>query len=165
LTDKSSAAGDLAVIHGMDTEKKTRAATAGVGAGRKASAVKPASSPASSSAPGKATGKIKFERRFPRFVLDVRLQVRMFQDGEFRTCWGRSTELGQDGIGATLTGSLESGEIVTLEIPLPLTPYPIKVRAIVRYCQGLRYGFEFLTMNESQRDTMRRVCDYLATRV
>jgi hypothetical protein len=95
----------------------------------------------------------------------VRLQVRMFQDGEFRTCWGRSTELGQDGIGATLTGSLESGEIVTLEIPLPLTPYPIKVRAIVRYCQGLRYGFEFLTMNESQRDTMRRVCEYLATRV
>src|SRR5580658_6106790 len=104
-------------------------------------------------------------RRFPRFTLDVRLQVRMFQDGEFRTCWGRSTELGQDGIGATLTGSLESGEIVTLEIPLPLTPYPIKVRAIVRYCQGLRYGFEFLTMNESQRDTMRRVCEYLATRV
>src|SRR5580692_6551293 len=103
-------------------------------------------------------------RRFPRFILDVRLQVRMFQDVEFRTCWGRSTELGQDGIGATLTGSLESGEIVTLEIPLPLTPYPIKVRAIVRYCQGLRYGFEFLTMNESQRDTMRRVCEYLASR-
>src|SRR5271166_1270075 len=103
-------------------------------------------------------------RRFPRFTLDVRLQVRMFQDGEFRTCWGRSTELGQDGIGATLTGSLESGEIVTLEIPLPLTPYPIKVRAIVRYCQGLRYGFEFLTMNESQRDTVKRVCQYLATK-
>ena len=70
----------------------------------------------------------------------------------------------QDGIGATLTGSLEPGEIVTLEIPLPLTPYPIKVRAIVRYRQGLRYGFEFLTMNENQRDTIRRVCDYLATK-
>lgn len=103
-------------------------------------------------------------RRFPRFTLDVRLQVRMFQDGEFRSCWGRSTELGQDGIGATLTGTLSTGEIVTLEIPLPLTPYPIKVRAIVRFCQGLRYGFEFLTMNDSQRDTVRRVCDYLASK-
>ena len=70
----------------------------------------------------------------------------MFQAGEFRTCWGRSTEMGQDGIGATLTGSLEPGEIVTLDIPLPLAPYPIKVRAIVRYRQGLRYGFEFLTL-------------------
>lgn len=105
----------------------------------------------------------KYNRRFPRYAIDVRLQVRMFQEGEFRTCWGRSTEIGQDGIGATLTGSLETGEIVTLEIPLPLTAYPIKVRAIVRYRQGLRYGFEFLTMNDSQRDTIKRVCEYLAT--
>lgn len=151
----------------MDTEKKTRAATAEAGEGKekKGSAAKLSSSSSTSPSPGPTGGKVKFARRFPRFTLDVRLQVRMFQDGEFRTCWGRSTELGQDGIGATLTGSLESGEIVTLEIPLPLTPYPIKVRAIVRYCQGLRYGFEFLTMNESQRDTMRRVCEYLATRV
>jgi hypothetical protein len=103
-------------------------------------------------------------RRYPRFAIDARMQVRMFQAGEFRTCWGRSTELGQDGIGATLTGELESGEIVSLEIPLPLSPYPLKVRAIVRYRQGLRYGFEFLTLSETQRDTVRRVCEMLATR-
>lgn len=108
--------------------------------------------------------KVTYTRRFPRFVIDVRLQVKMFQDGEFRSCWGRSTEMGQDGIGATLTGNLENGEIVTLEIPLPLSPYPVKVRAIVRYRQGLRYGFEFLTLNEAQRDTIRRVCQYLATK-
>lgn len=119
-------------------------------------------------APGKklATNKPApaYTRRFPRFAIDVRMQVRMFQDGEFRSCWGRSTELGQDGIGATLTGELESGEIVSLEIPLPLSPYPLKVRAIVRYRQGLRYGFEFLTLSEAQRDTIRRVCDMLATK-
>ncbi|HVI07156.1 MAG TPA: PilZ domain-containing protein [Candidatus Binatia bacterium] len=103
-------------------------------------------------------------RRFPRYALDVRMQVRMFQGGEFQSCWGRSTELGQDGIGATLTGELETGEIVSLEIPLPLSPYPLKVRAIVRYRQGLRYGFEFLTLAESQRDMLRRVCEVLATK-
>jgi len=111
-----------------------------------------------------SSGKPAFTRRFPRFTIDVRLQVKMFQAGEFRACWGRSTEMGQDGIGATLTGSLEPGEIVTLEIPLPLTPYPIKVRAIVRYRQGLRYGFEFLTLNDGQRDTIQRVCQYLASK-
>ena len=111
----------------------------------------------------RTAAKPQFTRRYPRFAIDVRLQVKMFQAGEFRTCWGRSTEMGQDGIGATLTGSLEPGEIVTLDIPLPLTPYPIKVRAIVRYRQGLRYGFEFLTLNDSQRDTVRRVCEYLAS--
>ena len=133
----------------MGTEKKAQAAAAAAG-----DTTSPAKSPAA---------KATFTRRYPRFAIDVRLQVKMFQEGEFRTCWGHSTELGQDGIGATLTGSLETGEIVTLEIPLPLTPYPIKVRAIVRYRQGLRYGFEFLTLNEAQRDTVRRVCQYLAT--
>lgn len=105
-----------------------------------------------------------YRRRFPRFTLDVRLEVRMFQAGEFRTCWGRSTEIGQDGIGATLTGEIETGEIVSLEIPLPLSPYPLKVRAIVRYRQGLRYGFEFLTLNDGQRDMIRRVCEVLASK-
>lgn len=136
----------------MSKEKKARAAAAGADAG------------GSSSSAGPTQARPTFTRRFPRFVIDVRLQVKMFQSGEFRTCWGRSTEMGQDGIGATLTGSLEPGEIVTLEIPLPLTPYPIKVRAIVRYRQGLRYGFEFLTLNDNQRDTIKRVCDYLATK-
>jgi hypothetical protein len=118
--------------------------------------------------PGKklATNKLvaPYVRRFPRFAVDTRMQVRMFQAGEFRSCWGRSTELGQDGIGATLTGDLETGEIVSLDIPLPLSPYPLKVRAIVRYRQGLRYGFEFLTLNNTQRDVIRRVCEMLATK-
>ena len=137
----------------MAKEAKARAAAAGAdsGSGTRLPANRPA-------------GKVTFTRRFPRFSIDVRLQVKMFQAGEFRACWGRSTEMGQDGIGATLTGSLEPGEIVTLEIPLPLTPYPIKVRAIVRYRQGLRYGFEFLTLNDGQRDTILRVCEYLASR-
>lgn len=100
-------------------------------------------------------------RRYPRLAIDVRVEVSMFQSGEFRSCWGRTTELGQDGIGATLTADLELGEIVTLEIPLPLSPYPLKIRAIVRYCDGLRYGFEFLTLTEAQRETVRRVCEIL----
>jgi PilZ domain-containing protein len=137
----------------MNKEKKARAAAASA-----------AGNSSSSDAAGPTPARPTFTRRFPRFVIDVRLQVKMFQAGEFRACWGRSTEMGQDGIGATLTGSLEPGEIVTLEIPLPLTPYPIKVRAIVRYRQGLRYGFEFLTLNDNQRDTIKRVCDYLATK-
>jgi hypothetical protein len=132
----------------MAPEKKERAAAAAAAAG----------------AGRDVANKFAVMRKYPRFALDTRVQVKMFQDGEHRTCWGRSTEIGQDGIGATLTGSLEKGEIVTLEIPLPLTTYPIKVRAIVRFRQGLRYGFEFLTMSEPQRETMRRVCQYLATK-
>ncbi len=132
---------------------------------KKAQAAASADTGSGTRVPGNApAARVAYTRRFPRFTIDMRLQVKMFQAGEFRNCWGRSTEMGQDGIGATLTGSLEPGEIVTLEIPLPLSPYPIKVRAIVRYRQGLRYGFEFLTLNDSQRDTIQRVCQYLATK-
>ena len=118
-------------------------------------------------APGKKNAADKSgpnARRYPRFAIDARMQVRMFQSGEFQTCWGHSTELGQDGIGATLTGELQTGEIVSLEIPLPLSAYPLKVRAVVRYRDGLRYGFEFLTLNPTQRDMLRRVCEVLATK-
>jgi len=146
----------------MGEEKKAQAAAAGDPAAPSADAgVGGRSGGAANAAPG---SKFTFARRYPRYAFDVRLQVKMFQKGEFCSCWGRSVEIGQDGIGATLTGSLETGEIVTLEIPLPLTPYPIKVRAIVRYRQGLRYGFEFLTLNDNQRDTVKRVCQYLATK-
>jgi len=124
---------------------------------------RPMAAPGKKLAPGKQEQPAPgYSRRFPRFAMDARVQVGMFQGGEFRSCWGRSTELGQDGIGATLTGDLEPGEIVSLDIPLPLSPYPLKIRAIVRYRQGLRYGFEFLTLSEVQRDTICRVCEMLA---
>ncbi len=103
------------------------------------------------------------KRRYPRYALDARIKARMFQNGEYQDCWGRSTELGMDGIGITLTGDLQPGEIASLEIPLPLSRHPLKVRSIVRFRNGQRYGFEFLAVTEGQREMIKRVCDYLGT--
>ena len=86
----------------------------------------------------------------------------MFRDGLTTTCWGRTSELGQDGIGATLSGELQAGEVVSLEFPIPLPPRLIKVRAVVRYSDGLRCGFEFLVMTDEQRLLLRQVCVVLA---
>ena len=102
-------------------------------------------------------------RRFPRYVLDVRVSVHAFRSGENISFWGRSSELGEDGIGATLTGELVAGEVVSMELLLPMTPFPIKFRALVRYRDGLRHGFEFLALSAAQRDEIRRVCETLAT--
>jgi hypothetical protein len=49
-----------------------------------------------------------------------------------------------------------------MEFPLPLSPYPLKLRAIVRYRIGLHYGFEFLTPTPEQRTALDRVCNLLA---
>jgi hypothetical protein len=101
-------------------------------------------------------------RRFPRFPLDIKVLVHVFRAGENISFWGRSNELGEDGIGATLTGNLESGEVVALELMLPMGAFPIKFRALVRYRDGLRHGFEFLALTSVQRNEIRRVCEMLA---
>ena len=95
-------------------------------------------------------------RRFSRRALDVHLSVHVFRAGENISFWGRSSEIGEDGIGATLTGELEPGEVVSMELSLPMAPFPIKFRALVRYRDGLRHGFEFLALSKAQRDEIRR---------
>lgn len=101
-------------------------------------------------------------RRFPRYRYDTRMQVVVLREGVRADLWGRTNEVGLDGIGATLTGELKTGEVVSLEFPIPLPPMAMKVRAIVRYSQGLRCGFEFLIVTEEQKATMKRVCETLA---
>jgi hypothetical protein len=97
-------------------------------------------------------------RRFSRYVFDARIQLSVFREGVTTKYWGRAGELSQDGIGATLSGELQPGEVVTLEFPLPVPPHLIKVRAVVRYTIGLRHGFEFLVMNDEQRLLLRQLC-------
>jgi len=101
-------------------------------------------------------------RRFPRYRFDVRVQVAVFRDGLTTTCWGRTNELGFDGIGATLSGALQAGEVVSMQFPIPLPPHVMKVRAVVRYSDGLRCGFEFLVMTGEQKLMLRQVCVVLA---
>ena len=102
-------------------------------------------------------------RRFPRHRLDVRIQMSVFREGVTISLWGRTSELGQDGVGATLSGELKVGEVVSMEFPIPVPPHFVKVRAIVRYSEGLRCGFEFLIVTDEQRETLCRVCEMLAT--
>ena len=72
--------------------------------------------------------------------------------------WGRSTELGEDGGGATLTGEVEPGEVVSLELSLPVASVPLRVRAMARYRDGLRHGFEFLALSKEQHELLHQVC-------
>ena len=100
-------------------------------------------------------------RRFPRYPLDVRVSAKVFRHEAPIELWGRSIEFGQDGIGITLTGELEPGEVATLELALP-GGAPLKLRGLVRYRDGLRHGFEFLARNQIQQDAIRRTCELLS---
>lgn len=102
------------------------------------------------------------KRRYPRYPLDIRVSAKVFRPAAPIELWGRSIEFGQDGIGVTLTGELETGEVATLELTLPASSTPLKLRALVRYRDGLRHGFEFLARDEIQREVIRRTCEVLS---
>jgi len=104
----------------------------------------------------------RVQRRFSRIRFDARIQVSVFREGVTTNCWGRTSELSLDGIGATLSGELRVGEVVSLEFPIPLPPHVIKVRAVVRYSDGLRCGLQFLIVTDEQRLLLREVCVVLA---
>ncbi|MGZ4844327.1 MAG: PilZ domain-containing protein, partial [Candidatus Angelobacter sp.] len=60
------------------------------------------------------------------------------------------------GLGATIPGSINVGEIVDLELQLPETQEPLKIKAEVRYRQGFQYGFKFVHITEQQKEMIRR---------
>ena len=101
-------------------------------------------------------------RRFSRYRFDARIQASVFREGLTTTYWGRTSELGEDGLGATLNGELQAGEVVSLEFLIPLPPHAMKVRAAVCYSEGLRCGLEFLVVTEEQRLMLRQICVVLA---
>lgn len=114
---------------------------------------------------GKEKAGSQAARRFPRYPVDIRISIQVFRPSGTVSLWGRSSELGEDGIGGTLTGEVEPGEVVSMELSLPTATYPMKFRALVRYRMGLRHGFEFLALNSQQKDALRRVCEMLASGV
>ncbi len=101
-------------------------------------------------------------RRFSRYRFDVRIQVSVFREGQTTAYWGRTNELGQDGVGATLSGEVHAGEVVSLEFPIPTPPHLMKLRAVVRYSDGLRCGLEFLVVTDEQRLAVHQVCVVLS---
>jgi len=104
------------------------------------------------------------KRRYPRYPLDLRVSVQVLRAEGPISLWGRSNEIGADGIGVTLTGQLDPGEVVTLEMTLPAAPGLMKIRALVRYRDGLRHGFEFLALSPKQREAVNHTCETLEGR-
>jgi hypothetical protein len=90
-------------------------------------------------------------RAHPRFLLDLRLIVRAKE-----TQHGRTKDIAEGGLGATIAGEIALGEIVELELQLSGTAEPLKLKAEVRYRRGFQYGFMFLQAAEQQKELIRR---------
>jgi hypothetical protein len=90
-------------------------------------------------------------RSHSRYLLDLRIIVRTKE-----TLIGRTKDLAEGGLGATIPNDIKIGEIVELELQLPENQEPLKVKAEVRYRQGFQYGFKYIYVTEQQKDMIRR---------
>ena len=101
-----------------------------------------------------ASGSWPVTRKFGRFLIDLRLVVK----GR-TTLHGRTKNLGEGGMGATVAGDIPLGEFVELQFQVPDSSEPMVIRAEVRHRQGFQYGFKFIHATEEQlaiiRDAVR----------
>jgi hypothetical protein len=87
----------------------------------------------------------KIDRKYERYLLDVRLIIRT----KTAILHGRTKNLAEGGMGATVAGDIPLGEVVELQFQLPDSD-PLTLSAEVRYRQGFQYGFKFLTLTAEQ---------------
>lgn len=89
-------------------------------------------------------------RAFRRYLIDQRLVLR---DG--RVFHGRTKDISEAGLGATVAGELPGNGPVELEFYLPGKLTPLQLKAEIRYHQGFQYGFCFVDATDQQRAMIR----------
>jgi len=90
-------------------------------------------------------GQWPIAREYTRHLIDIRLIVKTTT-----VLHGRTRNLGEGGLGATVAGDMPLGEIVKLEFHLPEVPQLIQIHAEVRYRQGFQFGFKFINPSAEQ---------------
>ena len=97
-------------------------------------------------------------RRFPRYYSDLPVTLCNQQDQKFS---GRCVILAEGGLGAILPQPFPPGTVITLQISIPNYETALNAQAIVRNQEGLRHGFEFASLADSERAAIRQFCDGL----
>lgn len=97
-------------------------------------------------------------RRFPRYYTDVPIKLHNQQGQEFA---GRCVIVAEGGLCAILPYPIPSGSVVTLQLSIATHATALKVEAIVLNRQGLRHGFKFVSLTDSEREVIRQFCAVL----
>ena len=95
-------------------------------------------------------------RRHPRFPLEADICIYPRDSPVVR---GRTVDISESGISAMLRVEVPVGEVVRLELKLPLGD--VDVLALVRQRNAFRYGFQFVDIN-SRHNVIARTCRELS---
>jgi len=106
-------------------------------------------------------GNSAADRRWSRHKIDVRLKVSL-GGPKGSVVFGRGNILSQGGMGAYIPSSLAIGTEVLIQVSFPYSPTEVTLKAIVRNCEGFRYGLEFMDLADDVRSLIVRNCDSAA---
>ena len=97
-------------------------------------------------------------RRFPRFKADVPVIASLIGDRDIISLRTRCNSISEGGIGTSGLESFALGDLVTLELHLPVSVHPIWIDTIIRYSSAARCGLEFRSLGANQRKLIKRYC-------
>jgi c-di-GMP-binding flagellar brake protein YcgR len=97
-------------------------------------------------------------RRWTRYRIDVRLKVSYRDQADMASAFGRANSLSHGGIGAYIPCSIPVGTTVSLELTFPYSSIEAKLEAIVRTCEGFRYGLEFMRVSDAVQEMIVKSC-------
>jgi hypothetical protein len=98
-------------------------------------------------------------RRWSRHKIDVRLKVSFPNDGKNDSAFGRANSLSRGGIGAYIPCSIPVGTAVRLELTFPYSSTEAKLEAVIRTCEGFRYGLEFTRVSDAMQEMIVKNCN------
>lgn len=107
--------------------------------------------------PSSGTRMNTVARRYPRSLFTVPLTFHHLDRGGVRTSHGMSLDISEGGIGALVQGTLDVGETVSIDLPLPQRK--LCAVAVVRHSSSVSCGFEFVGLTPEERLQIVSVAD------
>jgi c-di-GMP-binding flagellar brake protein YcgR len=98
-------------------------------------------------------------RQHPRLKLEMEVKIYSRTSG---MVMGHTVDISETGLAAMVTIEIPSEQVVRLEFKLPLGL--VSIRALVRYRNVFRYGFQFVEPDSEEQKLIRRFCGELTPR-
>ena len=98
-------------------------------------------------------------RRYMRH--HVRVPVSVIA-GDREILVGLSKNFSEAGMAVYLAERLEIGQIIRLEFPVPTLRHTISVHALIRHCNGFKYGVEFQELDVADATLISTSCNRLS---
>jgi hypothetical protein len=96
------------------------------------------------------------DRIAPRHLFEARMRIRLQRSSQKLTAQGWTRDLSESGLSAFVAEPLIVGELVVLEVSLPISDRMVIPAQVARRL-GTEYGFQFTALSRAQRSIIQGI--------